>query len=313
LECNSAGRPSQKPAFENPRRTPNLALLAPNWRYSLKPAQANFFKREVILEREFYTARLKSKRCISESAQTYHFEFVLDELEEFSFIPGQFVSGVANDTSGKEQTRAYSIASVARGNRFDLCLNRVNGGFFSNLLADLSVGEVVQVYGPNGFFTLRTPITDSIFIATGTGVAPMRGFLQWLFPTDGPDRSEGRQIWLVYGTRHESQLYYRDEFEGYAARHSNFHYLPTRSRAPESWTGLRGYVQEHAGRIIEERAARLGLPLPQPPPDPGIPPAELRFDINAYICGLSNMINSVRDRLKSYGWHRKQIIVERYD
>jgi len=50
-----------------------------------------------------------------------------------------------------------------------------------------------------------------------------------------------------------------------------------------------------------------------PPVDPGIPPAELRFDINAYVCGLSNMINSVRDRLKSFGWHRKQIIFERYD
>ena len=265
------------------------------------------------MEREFYTARLVRKHCISASAETYHFEFVFDELEAFSFIPGQFVSGVTNDTSGKEQTRAYSIASAANGNRFDLCLNRVEEGFFSNLLADLVVGGTVQVYGPNGFFTLREPITDSIFIATGTGVAPMRGFLQWLFPIDGPDRSEGKHIWLVYGTRYESELYYRDEFEAYAARYSNFHYLPTLSRAPESWNGLRGYVQEHAGRIIEERAAQLGQSLPAPPPAPGISPAGLRFDINAYICGLSNMINSVRDRLQSYGWHRKQIIFERYD
>jgi ferredoxin-NADP reductase len=265
------------------------------------------------LEREFYTARLMRKECISESAQTYHFEFVLDELEAFSFIPGQFVSAVANDASEKEQIRAYSIASAASGNHFDLCLNRVEMGFFSNLLADLPVGGTVRVYGPNGFFTLREPITDSILIATGTGVAPMRGFLQWLFPKDGPDRSEGKQIWLVYGTRYESELYYRDEFEAYAARHSNFHYLPTLSRASENWTGLRGYVQEHAGCIIEERAAERGQFLPLPPPDPGIPPAELRFDIHTYICGLSNMINSVRDRLKSYGWHRKQIIFERYD
>jgi ferredoxin-NADP reductase len=265
------------------------------------------------LEREFYTARLVHKECISESAGTFHFEFILDEPETLSFIPGQFVSCVTNDPSGKEQIRAYSIASAANGKRFDLCLNRVDEGFFSNLLADLPVGSAVQVYGPNGFFTLREPITDSIFIATGTGVAPMRGFLQWLFPKDGPDRSEGKQIYLVYGTRHESELYYRDDFEAYAAHHTNFHYLPTLSRAPESWTGLRGYVQEHAARIIEDRAARLGQSLPLPPPDPGIPPAELRFDINAYICGLSNMINSVRDRLKSYGWHRKQIIFERYD
>ena len=268
------------------------------------------------MDREFYSARLIKKLCISESAQTYHLEFVLDELESFSFLPGQFISAVADDPAGKEQTRAYSIASAPQGNRFDLCLNRVDGGFFSNLLADLPdlpVGDAVRVYGPNGFFTLREPITDSILIATGTGVAPMRGFLQWLFPEAGIDRSNGKQIWLVYGTRHESELYYREEFEAFAARHENFHYLPTLSRAPESWSGLRGYVQDHVARIIEERAASLGQTLPVPPVDPGIPPAELRFDVNAYVCGLSKMINSVRDRLKSFGWHRKQIIFERYD
>ncbi len=268
------------------------------------------------MEREFYSTRLIRKQCISEEAQTYHLEFILDELESFSFLPGQFISAVAEDSAGKEQTRAYSIASAPDGNRFDLCLNRVEGGFFSNLLADLPdlpVGGALQVYGPNGFFTLREPITDSILVATGTGVAPMRGFLQWLFPVGGPDRSNGKQIWLVYGTRHESEIYYRDEFDAFAARHDNFHYLPTLSRAPESWTGLRGYVQDHVAHIIEQRAAHLGQTLPLPAVDPGIPPAELRFDINAYVCGLSNMINSVRDRLKSYGWHRKQIIFERYD
>jgi ferredoxin-NADP reductase len=270
----------------------------------------------IHLEREFYSARLTKKQCFSPSAQTYHLEFILDEVESFPFLPGQFVSAVANDSSGKEQTRAYSIASAPNGNHFHLCLNRVQGGFFSNLLADipdLPVGGKIRIYGPNGFFTLRSPVTDSIFVATGTGVAPMRSFLEWLFPSNGPDRSDGKQIWLVYGTRHESEIYYRDEFEGFAARQANFHYLPTLSRAPESWTGLRGYVQEHVARIVRERAAHLALPLPAPPPDPGIFPAEQRFDIHAYVCGLSPMINAVRDQLKSFGWHRKQIVFERYD
>jgi len=270
----------------------------------------------IALARETFAARLDRKECISESSQCYHFEFVIDELESFPYAAGQFVSAVAEDDTGKQQTRAYSIASAARANRFDLCVNRVEGGFFSNHLADLPdlpVGGKIQVHGPHGYFTLREPITDSILIATGTGVAPMRGFVQWLFPDGGPDRSEGKNIWLVYGTRYESEIYYRDEFEALANLHPNFHYIVTLSRAPETWTGLRGYVQDYVAKIVEERAARLGLPLVQPPPDPAIPAKELSFDVYAYICGLNNMVTGVRDKLAGYGWHRKQIIFERYD
>jgi ferredoxin-NADP reductase len=255
------------------------------------------------LARELYTARLVSKTLISESAQCYHFDFVLDDLKSFPFLSGQFISAVATDPNGKQQTRAYSIASAANVNHFELCVNRVPEGFFSNHLADL--------------FVLKQPVTDSIFISTGTGIAPMRGFAQWLFPETGPDagidRSEGKEIWMVYGTRHESELYYREEFESLAARKPNFHYLPTLSRADESWKGLRGYVQDHVARIVEERAARLGQTLPVPPPDPSVLPSELKFDIYAYICGLNNMVAGVREKLASYGWHRKQIIFERYD
>lgn len=262
------------------------------------------------MERDYRTAHLVRKTCLSESAQTYHFEFELEGVTDFAFVPGQFVSAVAEDRSGKEQVRAYSLASAPGGNRFELCLNRVEGGFFSNRLADLPdvpVGAAVRVFGPNGFFTLREPVTDSILIATGTGLAPMRSMVRWLFPASGSDRSQGRTIWLVYGTRHATELYYREEFEALAARHPNFHYLPTLSRAGEDWSGLRGYVQQHVERIVRERAAKLGQALPAPAE------AGQQFDIHAYACGLSPMIASVRETLKGLGWQRKQIVTERYD
>jgi ferredoxin-NADP reductase len=269
------------------------------------------------MARELLTARLERKECISEVAQCYHFVFVIDELENFPYAAGQFVSAVALDAKGKLQTRAYSIASAANGNRFELCVNRVEEGFFSNHLADLPdlpIGATIQIHGPHGHFILHEPITDSILVATGTGIAPMRGYLQWLFPADGSDsekgRSNGKQIWLVYGTRYESDIYYRAEFEALAARQPNFHYLPTLSRAEKNWTGLRGYVQEHVARIVEERAARLGQTLPVPPLEPS---AELNFDIYAYICGLNEMVSGVRERLNGFGWHKKQIVFERYD
>jgi ferredoxin-NADP reductase len=273
------------------------------------------------LARELYTARLARKDCISEVAQCYHFEFVIDGVENFPYAPGQFVSAVAPDQNGKMQTRAYSIASAANANRFELCVNRVEEGFFSNHLADLPdlpVGATIQVHGPHGHFVLQEPITDSILVATGTGVAPMRAFTQWLFPPEngpdaGLDRSNGKQIWLVYGTRHETDIYYHEEFEALVARKPNFHYLPTLSRGLDSWTGLRGHVQVHVAKIVEDRAARLGLPLQQPPVDPAIPAKDLRFDIYTYICGLNFMVSGVRDLMTGYGWHRKQIVFERYD
>jgi ferredoxin-NADP reductase len=270
------------------------------------------------LARELYTARLISKECISEVTQCFHFHFEIEGLETFSFTPGQFISAVTTDQHGKEQTRAYSFASAPSGNGFDLCVNRVEGGFFSNHLPDLPVGATIQVYGPNGYFTLRQPITDSIFVATGTGIAPMRSFAQWLFPPEsgpdaGTDRSNGKQIWLIFGTRHETEIYYQQEFEALAARKPNFHFLCTLSRGLESWSGLRGYVQEHMARIVEDRAERLGHTLPMPPIDPATPAANLKFDIYTYICGLNNMVSGVREKLASFGWHKKQIIFERYD
>lgn len=268
------------------------------------------------MARELLTARLTRKDCISEVAQCYHFLFQVEGVENFHYQPGQFISAVAPDGNGKQQTRAYSIASASVANQFELCVNRVENGFFSNHLADLPdlpVGATIQIHGPHGHFVLQEPITDSILVATGTGVAPMRAYAQWLFPEDGPDRSQGKEIWLVYGTRYETDIYYRDEFEALARRVPNFHYLPTLSRAQDDWTGLRGHVQVHISRIIEDRATRMGLSLPVPPPDPSLPPADLRFDIYCYICGLNFMVSGVRDLLTGFGWHKKQIVFERYD
>lgn len=268
------------------------------------------------MARELQTARLARKDCISEVAQCYHFLFEVEGQHTFHYQPGQFVSAVAPDENGKQQTRAYSIASAPRENKFELCVNRVENGFFSNHLADLPdlpVGATIQLHGPHGHFVLQEPITDSIFVATGTGVAPMRAYLEWLFPEGGEDRSQGKEIWLVYGTRYETDVYYKDEFEALARRVPNFHYMPTLSRAQDDWTGLRGHVQVHVQKIVEERAKRLGQTLPAPPVDPAIPAAELKFDIYCYICGLNFMVSGVRELLTGFGWHKKQIVFERYD
>jgi ferredoxin-NADP reductase len=252
------------------------------------------------LERRIHIARLLEKKLLSESAQCYHLEFDVPELENFVFESGQFVSMVADDGRGKPQTRAYSIASAPHDNRFDLCLDRVDGGFFSNQLCDMQPGATAKFHGPYGLFVLRGPISDTMLVATGTGVAPMRGFVQSLFPSESEDRSEGKHFWLIYGTRHESELYYHHYFEKAAAEHPNFHYLPTLSHPHEGWEGLRGYVQAQVKQLLQEHPAICSRSSDAPP-------------MQAYICGLNKMVAANRGQLKELGWDRKQIHFERYD
>ena len=239
-------------------------------------------------ERKLYSARLA--KSVFLSSQTKHLEFVLDGVESFDFIPGQFISVQQVKPEGKTHTRAYSIASAPRGSAsFDLCLNRVENGFLSNWLCDLEEGALVQFHGPHGLFTLRQPHQDSILVATGTGIAPIRGMVDWLF--ERPERHLGHEFWLVYGTRHEEGTYYRDEFQAIEKAHPNFHYFPTLSRGRENWPGLRGYVQDHVRELVGTRR-----------------------DMRAYICGLHQMVDANRKLLKEeLGWDRKQIVFERYD
>lgn len=255
------------------------------------------------MERKIYTARLVGKVLLSEPAQCYHLEFEVEDVEHFRYEAGQFVSMLATDSRGKNQTRAYSIASASRRNRFDLCVNRVENGFFSNLLCDLDLGATVPFHGAHGLFVLRPPFTDIFMIATGTGIAPMRAFVEQLFPDGAEDTTAGKRIWLMYGTRHESDIYYQTYFEKVAAEHPNFHYLPTLSRPREDWRGLRGYVQTHVQEVLRMYPQAEAQSISD----------SRTTAMHAYICGLNDMVSANRESLTSLGWDKQQIHFERYD
>ena len=118
-------------------------------------------------------ARLIEAREIAPN--TRHFEFESPDWKA-AFVPGQFLSVTA--TIGEDEiTRAYSIVSPPDGNRFALCANLVQDGHLSPLLFSLSPGYEIDFKGPYGAFILRRPVSDSIFVATGTGIAPFRSML----------------------------------------------------------------------------------------------------------------------------------------
>ncbi len=238
---------------------------------------------------QFKTFEAQVLRSSPLSEFTRHLELEVSGTTKFGFVPGQWLSVKANTPDGEEITRAYSIASPPSENgQVAFCLNRVEDGFMSNHLCNLKEGEKVTFQGPFGDFTLRPPLRDTVFIATGTGVAPFRSILQWLLADK--ERHQGREFRLLFGARNTEDIYYREEFEQLAANHSNFHFLPTLSRAEETWKGLRGYVQQHLGEIVG-----------------------MRTDMHAYICGLDKMVKANRDLLKSLGWDRTSIRFEKYD
>ncbi len=233
------------------------------------------------------TARLLRSRPLSD--YTKHLEFEVNGLPRFGFVAGQWLSVRANMPDGEEITRAYSIASPPSENgRFAFCLNRVQDGFMSNHLCELGEGAEITFQGPFGSFILRPPMRDTVFIATGTGIAPFRSMLHWLLADR--ERHLNHQFWLLFGVRYEQDIYYRDEFERLAVEHPNFHFFPTLSQGGPEWKGLRGYVQGHVRGIAVDR-----------------------IDMHAYICGLDKMVSANRELLKSLGWDRKQILYEKYD
>jgi ferredoxin-NADP reductase len=238
---------------------------------------------------QFKTFEARVLRSVPLSEFTKHLELEVSGVGHFGFVPGQWLSVKAVTPDGEEMTRAYSIASAPSENgHFAFCLNRVEEGYMSNYLCGLEEGATIKFQGPFGGFILRPPLHDTVFIATGTGIAPFRSMLHWLLAD--PERHQGREFWLLFGARTEQDLYYKNEFEQLAAKHSNFHFMPTLSRAPKDWKGLRGYVQQHLGKIVG-----------------------MRTDMHAYVCGLDKMVKANRELLKSLGWDRTSIRYEKYD
>jgi CDP-4-dehydro-6-deoxyglucose reductase len=211
--------------------------------------------------------------------------------QPLSFIPGQWVNLHVDAADGRDK-RAYSIASApdrAHPDEFEIAVTRVETGKISLSLHALGEGSDLDIEGPYGFFTRADHEHDqraALFVGTGTGVGPLRSMI-----TAELKHANGPELTLLFGCRSEADILYRAEFEQLAAAHPRFSFEPTLSRPSAAWRGRRGYVQTQLADLLADK---------QRP--------------EVYICGLSNMVNDVRDTLKrSLGYQRTQIHSERYD
>jgi CDP-4-dehydro-6-deoxyglucose reductase len=209
------------------------------------------------------------------------------DTEVFDFIPGQFVTlDLPISEKANKRLRSYSIASWPDGtNVFELLIVLTPNGIGTHyLFNETSIGSEIVFRGAQGVFQLpETLDRDLLLICTGTGVAPFRSMVHHILLQQIPHRD----IHLVFGCRHRSDLLYYDEFKKLEQELPGFHYYPTLSR--ENWEGEHGYVHP-----IYERIA-AGKP-------------EMLF----YLCGWKNMIDEAKKRILEMGYEKKAIHLELY-
>lgn len=190
--------------------------------------------------------------------------------QQLNYHPGQYV-----DVIGKGGLRrSYSIATAATDEKLiELHIRQVADGEMSRYwFCDAQVGDLLRLNGPLGTFFLREIAgLDLIFLATGTGMAPIKAMLEGMVA--GPKEHQPRSVRVYWGGRVPQDLYWSvSEID------LEVEYTPVLSRADSSWLGARGYVQQ----AVSDSDVNLEHAV-------------------VYACGSLAMVDSARTRLVTAG------------
>lgn len=151
----------------------------------------------------------------------------------FNFNPGQYINLIKGDI-----IRSYSISSPS-SNIIELIIKKYSGGQMSNYLFNYAkIDDLLRLEGPLGtFFIRKSKSKNIVFIATGTGIAPIKAILEHM--NNNYNDYVNNTIWLFYGARFKKDLFWKPEFSNL-----NFNYIPVLSREKSDWNGETGYVQD---------------------------------------------------------------------
>lgn len=194
----------------------------------------------------------------------------LPPSSNFEFNHGQYVEVIGQGGL----RRSYSLAGISADRKLmEFHIREVDGGAMSEYwFRNANQNDLLRFHGPLGTFFLRDVSgLDLVFLATGTGIAPVKAMLEGLA---GLDRElHPNSVSVYWGGRTESDLYWELE-----KSHPNVRYIPVLSRANEQWTGKRGYVQN----ALLDNQTDLAKAV-------------------VYACGSDQMINNARNVLVSNG------------
>ncbi len=208
-------------------------------------------------------------------------QILIEIPQEFTFIPGQFVSLIL-DNNGEEIKRSYSIASKLENENLELCIKILKNGIGTQIIDKFNRGKTLRIIGPLGHFVIdeKSYKKDIVFISTGTGITPFRPMIDFLLK----NRFSKKMI-LIAGYKNEEEILYDKEIREFSEKYNNFSYYTVFSRSEIS-------EKKHVQDVVIE---------------------SINLKADYYICGLKDMIFSVRDLLLEKGIPRENIYFERYD
>jgi len=194
-----------------------------------------------------------------------------------AFRPGQFISCLL-PVGGETLIRPYSIASSPEEDDLEICLNLVPGGLGSPYLLSLPVGAPLRFTGPWGTFVLdRAPEAETVFVAEGTGIAPIRPMLRRALAT-----ATRHPLHLLYAAESRERVLYRTELEAMAREHAAFR-----------------FAHVPGGQLRDEVARRWV---------DGDADRSRRF----FICGVGAIVPALRDLLRGAGYERRAVQYEKW-
>ncbi len=162
----------------------------------------------------------------------------------FNYVPGQYVDLTIKNVV----TRSYSMATAEAVNGcIELHIRLVPGGQATPMIFDeVQLKNVVTIEGPFGTFYLRDSEAPAIFLASGTGFAPIKALMEQLIAT-----GNGRRVHLYWGGRAAQDLYMDELCRQWQQDLDWFEYTPVLSDELSGWEGRTGFV--HAA-VMEDHA-----------------------------------------------------------
>ena len=186
-----------------------------------------------------------------------------------------------------EVFRSFSFASPAQlDGHLEFFIRMVKGGLLTEYIQQNSLeGRAVTVRGPQGDFYLRPSSAPLLFIAGGSGLAPIKASLE-----EAQQQNVQRDAVLLFGARQLRDLYLMAELAELGARwQGSFQLIPVLNEEPESsaWQGARGLVTDHI--------AALWQPT-----------------MHAYLCGPPPMVDAASATLIELGMDTQHIHSDRF-